>query len=433
MSQYAHRKDGARPLAPAPAHTPARAPAPALDQTAAAALASQAHQHEEQARSLLGLELALITSFAPPAFQGSSTRAGFVLGLRGLVKALDAGPLPHPPDHLTVVADGGLPATDRVPREVLLRVHRHLEAADDCYWKMAQGAKDLVERRRPLLGTTAEDADQEGLLWLFKAAQRYDPSLGPWRRYAISWLTAASVRRRDDHFGGVLAGRARNLRRRALALMADARQRGTTLTEQEVAAELGASVELLRSALAASVLRSIDEPSGSVGGHSWQGGQQDGLLRNQLVGVAGDMNDAGADARRDVEGLLARVLPQEAWLIARRAGLWDTAPATLQSLAREVNASKDRIRGMHQMALDRLGEVLAVRRRPANDGANSTDVSPLRWAVQLQAGVPLEDVAERAGVAPMSVLASAVHAAGAAGVQLAACPWAPTPWAEVAK
>lgn len=324
-----------------------------------------AHRHERHAQRALGLADEEVLSFAPRELRGTGTRAAYVEGLRraqGLTR--DA------------------------------RARAHLDMADALYWCLAKRSDDIVRNRRRAIARDPSDAEQEGLLWLYKAAQRFRPGVGPWKRYAISWLMAGSARNSDDWLS--LNGRA--LLARAHRTAAEASARGEHLTRAALAERVGCQVEHLVRLFAASGITTL-----SV----------DDLDIDSFLSLhAHDAALSAAEVARDelhnamsVDSTLSRLTPREAWALARRVGLWGTPPTPTRDRA---------LRDELELTGKALEELLLYAREHAASSSTAVDWPfdrrGLRWAMQVHTGVmAIDDIVDSEGVAA-DVVAAAVAA-----------------------
>lgn len=320
-----------------------------------------AHRHERYAQFALGLADADVVGFAPRELRGTGTRAAYVEGLRSAA---------------------------RQTRDQVVRAH--LDMADALYWCLARRSVHILRPRRRCLADNDADADQEGLLWLLKAAQRFRPGAGPWKRYAISWLMAGSVRKGrgglSDHDREVLA------RLRRLTGQADAA--GRPLARVDLARAVGRPVDYVDWLLAASA------PTLVLG----MGPDDvcDPIDTGRSPTGAGDEGHALIS----LDLALARVTPREAWALARQAGLWGTTGASLRTIGIELGLPPHRVGELVHEARQHIAQQ-AGQRDPA---LWPFDQRGLRWSLTLWSGLAEStQIAAREGV-PLALVEQSVAA-----------------------
>lgn len=319
-----------------------------------------AHRHERYAQLVLGLAEDDVVGFAPRELRGTGTRAAYVEGLRYAARQTRDG-----------------------------RAVAHLAMADALYWCLARRSVHILRPRRRCLADNDADADQEGLLWLLKAAQRFRPGAGPWKRYAISWLMAGSVRKgRDglsDHDREVLA------RLRRLTSQADAA--GRPLVRADLARAVGRPVDYVDWLLAASAPTLVVGPDATDNAVELSSGPRRGTPDEPDTHLAVDL-------------ALARVTPREAWALARQAGLWGTGEASLRAIGIELGMPPHRAGELVREAREHIAQQ-ADQRDPA---LWPFDRRGLRWALTVRSGL-----AESAQIAaceglPLELVARSVAA-----------------------
>lgn len=158
---------------------------------------------------------------------------------------------------------------DRADTVLLARASSAWHAAQALRWRLAMSGMRVAcreARRVPARGIAMEDLEQEGLLGLYGAAQRYEPGRGV--RFAVyaRWWVRAEITRCVQRAASFQISTAslevvRNLRK----LVSCEEQSGRSRTMAERAQSLGVSPTRLREALAASALRAVDEPEDDDG------------------------------------------------------------------------------------------------------------------------------------------------------------------------
>lgn len=306
----------------------------------------EAHDHERQALVYLGLTPAAVTRFAPPRVQHTGTRSAFVLGLRAVLVQLVGAPS----------VDGartthGITATD----DALLAASGRADRADALYWALAHSSRYIAEKRWYWLGSNPDDGVQEGLIWLHKAATLFNPTGNAnWYMHATRWLQSRAGRE--------------NLPR-TLPLDDMFRYEGE---------EYGEGLDGLRIPGSRQINRAP---------------------RHYRVTEESAARDEHGP---EVATLLARLRPVDAWLLARKYGLWGP-PATVSALQIEHNAS---LAVLHRDLDTAAGAMRRARRKPSPKLCNLT---ALRWLIHLQDGQPVTAIADREGVPADTVSTAAAR------------------------
>jgi hypothetical protein len=307
-------------------------------------LVCAAHRHEQYAQRALGLDDDAVLGHAPMQFRNTRTRAAYVEGLR--------------------CAQRSKPSASAAA---------HLAMADALYWCLARRSVDILRPRRRSIAYDSADATQEGLLWLVKAAQRFQPGMGAWKRYAISWLMAAGVRGR----AGGLSLHDRETLARLQRLLAHGEAVGHPPTRQELARSIGRPVEFVDRLLsAATPLAVVDEHEP-------------------------DATDEDENASLNVDLLLARLTPREAWALARRYGLWHTRAVSCRVIGAELDIATERATELIRDAAQHVAAAVAPT-------PWAFDRRGLRWALLAHTGASIGQIASREGV-PVGQVATAVR------------------------
>lgn len=346
-------------------------------------LVKQAHRLEAEALVLLGVDEAVVATVAPPKVRRTGTRAALVLGLREVHRMLRGSPATG--GGYSVEVSGRVLV---VARPAMQRAGRVLEWADACYWQVAQDSRPLVVRRRHKLGGDEEDAIQEGLEWLFKAAQRYRPEAGPWRRYAISWLMALATKRTHDRYQGAMTYRDWEVRLKAQQILRRARQQGVELSIGEVAEALGLDIRVLERALKVELPVSLDVPVGDGGNRTLA----------DLVEDEDSLDDVGRLLSSEEVLVWLDLLPLDAaWTIIRRLGLGGTTPQFWEAIESELGVRRAHL--AYRDGLDVLSRVASGEwSTPAV--ADTRSVARLLDLARLVEAVPLEDRARELRLHP---------------------------------
>lgn len=217
-----------------------------------------------------------------------------------------------------------------------------------------------IARRYLNRGLSLLDLIEEGNLGLLHAARKFRPDRGTrFSTYATWWIRQAVVR--------ALANQARVIRLPVhveLLLAQYTRQRnaltqklGRPPTLEEVAAEVGrpvAELEQLESLRQHPV--SLDSPP------------LDAAPKGSLHETVQDPTaEPGAGlaavlrARADLAGILQDLPDSERTVVTLRFGLGEEAPMTLESIGRRLGVTRERVRQIETVALQRLRRLLAAR------------------------------------------------------------------------
>lgn len=220
-------------------------------------------------------------------------------------------------------------------------------------------------------GLPLQDLISEGNIGLMKAVERFDPAKGGKLSTYGSWWIKQSIKR-------ALANQSKTIRlpvhmvdkiaklRRISRMLTEAI--GREPTDEELCEETGISPKKLTMLKrAAQRPTSLDAPVGDDESSSY----------SEIIGDERAVNplDALSDKnmRGELEDLLEVLNERESKIIDARFGLGGKTPMTLEEVGREFGVTRERIRQLQNIALDKMRKNLRKREKP-------TLISPSRKA-----------------------------------------------------
>jgi RNA polymerase primary sigma factor len=211
-------------------------------------------------------------------------------------------------------------------------------------------------------GLPLSDLISEGNIGLMKAVERFDPNKGGKLSTYGSWWIKQSIKR-------ALANQSKTIRlpvhmvdkiarmRRISAMLAEAL--GRDPTDEELADELGLPRRKLAMLKRASQRpTSLDEPFGD---------EEKGSF-SDVIGDERAVNPFDALADKNMHGHLDDLLEvldeRESKIIDARFGLNGRTPMTLEEVGREFGVTRERIRQLQNVALEKMRRALSKKEKP---------------------------------------------------------------------
>lgn len=239
---------------------------------------------------------------------------------------------------------------------LLARAAAEWDEAQALRWQLAMSAMRIVRRearRVPSHRVSVDDLEQEAVLGLFGAAERFDPDQGV--RFAVyaRWWVRAQITR-SIQLGSVfqISASALELHRNARKVIASDEQEGLVRPVSELAAELGVGERRLTDVMAASALRAVE-----------------GASDDDTVSVIAELPDRDAPSPEDAVAaseLAVRLRAtiestfalRERTILHRRYGL-GTEAVSVAAIALDLSLSSERVRQLETQCVDALRGVFA--------------------------------------------------------------------------
>lgn len=212
-------------------------------------------------------------------------------------------------------------------------------------------------------GLPFSDLVQEGILGLLEAVERFD-----WKKefkfstYATWWIEQkiklAIKKEREERFGFPISFQDKYWKLSQLKEKLLADEKDQNLKPEEIAKELNVSLEYAKELLRAEFEQiSLDKPIG----------EEKEITYAELVEdeKASPDNWVGELKREEILKLLTYLSPREKRVLCLRYGLQNGHSRTLEEVAKAFNppVTKERIRQIERAALEKLGYILAQKKR----------------------------------------------------------------------
>jgi RNA polymerase primary sigma factor len=242
--------------------------------------------------------------------------------------------------------------------KVLAAERRRLDAARNRLAEVNLRLVVMLAKSYRRSGVPFPDLVQEGNLGLMRAIDKFDYRVGTrFSTYAAWWIRQAVAREatRQRETVRMPFGLVDKRRRASRAARALAQTLGRAADSDEVAEELGMTEAQARRALEA-VPRSIPLHAhvSEEGDRPW-----DEVLSDEEATMI-DEDVAARQRQRAAVRVLDRLTPREQHILRRRFGLGgDGEEVTLREIGEELGLSRERIRQLEAIALEKLRDALA--------------------------------------------------------------------------
>ncbi len=270
---------------------------------------------------------------------------------------------PDEPDSAEVVrrAQGSLGRRAPVLRKLALEVAKdrvHLERARNQLAEANLRLVVMLAKAYRGAGVPFSDLVQEGNLGLMRAVDKFDHRVGTrFSTYATWWIRQSIAREVTRCAETVRVPFGVNERRRRAARVARqlTQALGRAPDEQELADELEIPLDQLR--------RSTHATTRSISLHAPVSEDGERTLSEVLSDEDAQSLDDAAIAREregQAHALLAHLSPREQHILRKRFGIDSDDGLTLREIGEELDLSRERIRQLEAVALDKLRNVLNI-------------------------------------------------------------------------
>ena len=283
---------------------------------------------------------------APPRPSSASSRYETESSMRIYMREISNTPLLTPEEE--VVLAKKIQRGDKAARTTMIKANLRL---------VVKIAKDYANYGLPLA-----DLISEGNIGLMKAVERFDPAKGGKLSTYGSWWIKQAIKR-------ALANQSKTIRlpvhmvdkisklRRITGILAEAY--GREPTDDELAEETGIPRKKLALLKRASLHpTSLDAPIGD----------EDSSNYSEVIGDEHAVNPFEALSEKNMFGQLDELMDvldeRETKIISSRFGLEGKKPMTLEEVGHDFGVTRERIRQLQNIALDKMRRSLRKREKP---------------------------------------------------------------------
>jgi RNA polymerase primary sigma factor len=211
-------------------------------------------------------------------------------------------------------------------------------------------------------GVPLQDLISEGNMGLMKAVERFDPQKGGKVSTYAAWWIKQCIKRALANQGKTIrlpihmVDKISKFRKIAISLTEEL---GREPTDEEMRAETGLPMQKLN-LLKRAAMRptSLDAPLG----------EEDSANFAEIIGDEQAVNPfealAEKNMHRQLDGLLEVLNERETKIIHARFGISGQKPMTLEEVGQEFGITRERIRQIQNIALDKMRESLRKREKP---------------------------------------------------------------------
>lgn len=243
--------------------------------------------------------------------------------------------------------------------ELARRIQKGDEAAREHMIRANLRLVVKISREYEGFGLPLLDLINEGNMGLMKAVERFDPAKGGKLSTYAAWWIKQSIRRALTNQSKTIRVPSHTLEKMwAMRRVADRYEKelGRQPTAAELASETGMRlkrvVEIQNAALAPA---SLDAPLGDA----------DSSSLSEIVADTVNEDPAVDLARRDLQQLVSELVPRlperERVILQQRFGLGDSGKLTLRSIGRRFGVTRERIRQLQNLALQKLRVLIQQR------------------------------------------------------------------------